>query len=129
MQNRHASCTELGGRTPGHLVLPMLPAPGTIQSLVISFLATRMNMGYEDAEALQNWIIVAEMFLAAIGMVFAFPWSEYRVGGAAKGMTWDSFMHAVSISDVISDVIHMVSGIVKGYAAFRRSMCCTVVKR
>ena len=30
----------------------------------------------EDAEALQNYCIVVEMLIAAIAMLFAFPWSE-----------------------------------------------------
>lgn len=43
---------------------------------------------------------------AAVGMLFAFTWEEYQIGGYAKGMTWQAFSHAVSISDVWSDIMH-----------------------
>lgn len=43
---------------------------------------------------------------AAVGMLFAFTWDEYQIGGYAKGMTWEAFKHAVSISDVWSDIMH-----------------------
>jgi hypothetical protein len=73
------------------------------QTMVIGMFATRSA---EDAEALQNYVIVIEMFWAAIGMVFAFTWSDYQIGGYAKGMTWEAFKHAASIADVWSDTMH-----------------------
>jgi hypothetical protein len=79
-----------------------------LQSLMISFLAPHLKINPDNAEALQNYIIVVEMFLASVGMLFAFPWSEYRIGGFARGWSWEAFVHAVSIMDVLSDIIHMV---------------------
>ena len=78
------------------------------QSLMIAFIAPQFKIDPDNAEALQNWIIVFEMLVASIGMLFAFPWSEYQIGGTAKGFSWESFSHAVSIMDVISDILHQV---------------------
>ena len=72
-------------------------------------MAPHLKIDPDNAEALQNWIIVAEMFVASVGMLFAFPWSEYQIGGTARGWSWDAFTHAVSIMDVLADIMHQVS--------------------
>ena len=36
----------------------------------------------QDAKNLQNFLICCEMLPAAIGMLFAFPYSEYKGSGA-----------------------------------------------
>lgn len=81
----------------------------TAQGLAVTFLATRFGWDESDAEAIQNWMICIEMFFAAVGMLFAFPASEYQLGGAAApGWRWDAFTHAVSITDAIEDIMLQV---------------------
>ena len=44
-----------------------------------------------DGNRLQNFLICLEMFPGAIGMLFAFPWTEYKSegeGGSAP-LSWD----------------------------------------
>ncbi len=79
------------------------------QSLAISFFATRFHMSPSDSEALMNWIIVVEMLMAAIGMFFAFHWNEYSIGGQAAGWRLGAISHAISITDVVGDIIHQAS--------------------
>lgn len=48
---------------PPMRLLPLLPMRGRIpQTMVIGMIATRFDMSAEDAEALQNYVIVMEMF-------------------------------------------------------------------
>jgi len=88
------------------------------QSLVIAFLAPRFHLDPDNSEALQNWIIVVEMFLASLGMLVAFPWSEYTIGGQASGWRWGNVAHALSIMDVLSDVIHQFNPSYKKYVLY-----------
>ncbi|KAJ9523820.1 hypothetical protein QJQ45_020008 [Haematococcus lacustris] len=76
------------------------------QGLLVTFMATRFGWTPDDSEALQNWLICIEMFFAAIGMFFAFPVSEYKLGGGATpGWSIKALAHAISISDVMEDII------------------------
>ncbi len=62
----------------------------------------------EDGKALQNLLICAEMLLASISMLFAFPHKEFKMGGATHALRLGAIGHAISIRDVINDTIHVV---------------------
>lgn len=61
-----------------------------------------------DQNALQDWIVIIEMLLAGVGMLFAFPYTEFKKGGSLTGWNMGAFTHAISIQDVISDTLHQV---------------------
>jgi hypothetical protein len=63
----------------------------------------------EDGKALQNFMICCEMAIAGMALLYAFPHKEYQIGGSTHGLRWDNFTHAVSVNDVVKDVIHVVS--------------------
>ena len=44
-----------------------------------------------DGNRLQNFLICLEMFPGAIGMLFAFPWTEYKSEGEGESspLLWD----------------------------------------
>lgn len=63
----------------------------------------------EDGKALQNFMICVEMALAGISLLYAFPHSEFNMGGSTHGWRLDAFLHAISIRDVVVDTIHVVS--------------------
>lgn len=63
----------------------------------------------EDGKALQNFMICTEMAIAGIALLYAFPHSEYKIGGATAAFRLDAFSHAASIKDVVADAIHVVS--------------------
>ena len=88
------------------------------QSFVIGFLATQFKMTPDDAEALQNYVIIVEMLVASVAMLFAFPWSEYQIGGVAKGWSWLAFTHAVSINDVLADIMHQINPSYASYVLY-----------
>ncbi len=76
-----------------------------LQGMGVTFIATRLGWTPEDSEAMQNWLICVEMLFAAVGMLFAFPHTEYQLGGrATPGFKWEAFKHAISISDVLEDI-------------------------
>eukprot|EP00798_Chlamydomonas_sp_ICE-L_P028107 gene28107-31215_t len=77
-----------------------------------------VSMSPSDSEALMNWLIVIEMMFASIGMFYAFPYSEYKIGGAASGWSWGAFTHAVSISDVTSDILHQFNPAYQPYVLY-----------
>ena len=50
-----------------------------LQSLLVSILAgSGLLAGAEDQKNLSNFLICMEMLPAAIGMLFAFPYLEYK---------------------------------------------------
>lgn len=63
----------------------------------------------EDGKALQNFMICVEMLIASGSLLFAFPSKEYQMGGATHGLRMSAIAHAISVRDVISDTIHVVS--------------------
>ena len=77
--------------------------------VLIGLLALQFKMTPDDAEALQNVLIVMESLIASIAMSFAYPWREYQIGGVAKGWSWLAFSHAISINDVLSDIMHKIN--------------------
>lgn len=83
----------------------------------------------EDAKALQNFMICLEMLGAAVMMRTAFPHNEYNIGGAAKGFRWKAFTHAISIQDVVADVVHQFSGTYHDYVLYSDGGPADNVKR
>ena len=89
----------------------MQTARHTHQGIAISMINSMGRISDpEDGKALQNFMICAEMLLASISMLYAFPVKEYMIGGSAAGFRADAFTHAISIKDVIKDTIHVVRG-------------------
>lgn len=79
------------------------------QGMAVSFYSARGDAsGPEEGKAVQNFLILAEMVLAAVGMLYGFPHAEYSYGGAARGFRVAAFAHAVSVRDVVADVAHSV---------------------
>ncbi|MEW5304006.1 MAG: hypothetical protein WDW36_006649 [Sanguina aurantia] len=77
------------------------------QGILISMFSTRVRLiDPSDQNALQDWIVIIEMLLAGIGMLFAFPYTEFKKGGSLTGWNMGAFTHAISIQDVISDTLH-----------------------
>mmetsp|Transcript_18411 Transcript_18411/g.46560 ORF Transcript_18411/g.46560 Transcript_18411/m.46560 type:complete len:746 (-) Transcript_18411:337-2574(-) len=100
------------------------------QGLLVTFLATRFGWDEEDAEAIMNWLVCVEMFFAAVGMLFAFPHTEYQLGGAATpGWRWDALKHAISITDVIEDIMLQFDPDYKSYVLHTDGGPSEAVKR
>ena len=80
------------------------------QGLVISAVhSARGGLGGpEQGKEVQNFLILGEMVLAAVGMLYGFPHAEYSYGGAARGFRAAAFAHAASVRDVVADVTHAV---------------------
>eukprot|EP00192_Tetraselmis_astigmatica_P013558 CAMPEP_0117659316 /NCGR_PEP_ID=MMETSP0804-20121206/6362_1 /TAXON_ID=1074897 /ORGANISM="Tetraselmis astigmatica, Strain CCMP880" /LENGTH=336 /DNA_ID=CAMNT_0005465955 /DNA_START=352 /DNA_END=1359 /DNA_ORIENTATION=- len=62
----------------------------------------------EDAKVLQNFLTLTEMVIAAVMMLYAFPWREYMVTAAnrSSGLRIGDIRDAVSIHDVVHDTYH-----------------------
>lgn len=82
-----------------------------LQGLVISMCPIEDP---EDAKALQNFIICIEMFISGCTMYFAFPVADFKIGGVAAGMRMGAIIHAISIRDVLADVMHQFAGVGHG---------------
>lgn len=95
---------------------PNFPYPP--QGLLISILPISNP---QNAKALQNFIICLEMLGSSIAMYFAFPVSDFKIGGVATGMRMGAMIHAISIRDVLADVLHQFAGMC------RHSACSTLV--
>jgi len=65
---------------------------------------------HERAKPIQNWLICFEMFPAAIGMLIAFPFSDYKVKGIQATSYTNGVAHVISIGDVVQDLRHQVGG-------------------
>lgn len=61
-----------------------------------------------DAGALQDWMVCLEMLMSACMMWAAFPHTEYKLGGQTSGWRLSAFLHAISLHDVYSDIMHQV---------------------
>eukprot|EP00775_Hariotina_reticulata_P011616 gene11616-11760_t len=72
----------------------------------------------EDGKALQNFMICAEMAVAGIALLYAFPHKEYQIGGSAAGFRASAFVHAISIKDVVSDTIHVFAPSYSDYVLY-----------
>eukprot|EP00210_Caulerpa_lentillifera_P007089 g6782.t1 len=76
------------------------------QGLVIALLASWGTFSSGSAKDLQNFLICVEMLFAAILLLFAFPYKEYRVAGMDARLGAGNVRHAISIRDVVSDTVH-----------------------
>jgi hypothetical protein len=70
----------------------------------------------DEARALQNFLICAEMVLAGIGTIFAFPYTTYSVGSTDSFM--DAVWHAASVHDVYTDIVHQFAGRYGSYVLY-----------
>lgn len=52
-----------------------------------------------------------EMLMSACMMLVAFPHTEYKMGGQTAGWRINAFLHAISLSDVMSDILHQVGAV------------------
>lgn len=71
-----------------------------------------------DGKALQNFMICLEMIGASVMMLYAFPHTEYNIGGAASGMNSSALGHAISIRDVVSDTVHQFAPAYHDYVLY-----------
>jgi hypothetical protein len=101
------------------------------QGIVISMVAS-WNPNVKDTsdqKALQNFMICVEMMCAAFMMLVAFPHTEYHIGGAAAGMHIGAMFHAISIRDVIADVVHQFAPTYHDYVLYSDGGPADNVKR
>lgn len=77
------------------------------QGLVIALLASWGTLSSsESAKDLQNFLICVEMLFAAILLLYAFPYRQYKVAGMEARLGAGNVRHAISIRDVVSDTVH-----------------------
>lgn len=78
---------------------------------VLFFLAAKSEFMRNTIEAadFQDFIICVEMLIAAIGLLYAFPYKEYAGAniGANRGFT-ASLAHALLLNDLYHDTVHQV---------------------
>eukprot|EP00208_Stichococcus_sp_RCC1054_P005236 CAMPEP_0206140088 /NCGR_PEP_ID=MMETSP1473-20131121/8292_1 /ASSEMBLY_ACC=CAM_ASM_001109 /TAXON_ID=1461547 /ORGANISM="Stichococcus sp, Strain RCC1054" /LENGTH=427 /DNA_ID=CAMNT_0053534099 /DNA_START=327 /DNA_END=1614 /DNA_ORIENTATION=+ len=76
----------------------------------------------EDGANLQNLLICLEMLPASLAMFYAFPYTEYKEEGAARGgPAVGNAMHAISIHDVASDTVHQFAPTYRDYVLYSDS--------
>jgi len=85
------------------------------QGLVISMCPIKDP---EDGKALQNFMICIEMAISAFTMQFAFPVADFKIGGSAAGLHVGAMVHAISIRDVLADVLHQFAGTYHEYVLY-----------
>ncbi|GAX76925.1 hypothetical protein CEUSTIGMA_g4372.t1 [Chlamydomonas eustigma] len=86
--------------------------------------------GQSDAEHIQNLLMCFEMLGAALCMLVAFPWSEYAQPLPGQTPFFISqpmplnqaFVHAVSVSDVVQDLVHQFSNEYSAYVLHNDSV-------
>lgn len=62
-------------------------------------------------------------------MMYAFPHKQYCLGGSTSGFRLDAFAHAVSISDVVKDTIHVFAPSYSDYVLYSDGGPAEHVKR
>ncbi|BDA41803.1 Transmembrane protein 184B at N-terminal half [Coccomyxa sp. Obi] len=72
----------------------------------------------EDGKNLQNFLICLEMLPAALGMLWAFPYTEYKGSGANTGLGLENMRHVISIHDVVSDTMHQFAPTYHNYVLY-----------
>ncbi|KAG2445795.1 hypothetical protein HXX76_000399 [Chlamydomonas incerta] len=87
------------------------------QSIAISMFSSRFT-DPSDAAALQDWMVCIEMLISAAGMWVAFPHTEYKMGGQTTGWRLHAFLHAISLQDVYSDIMHQFNPNYKTYVLY-----------
>lgn len=103
----HQGTAEL--LAPFHPVMKFVLIKGIIfftfwQGLFISILYSS-GCPY-DGNNVQNFLICVEMLGAAVLMIFAFPFAEYKITGSRTGLGRSNIGHAISIQDVVNDTVH-----------------------
>ncbi|GBF91303.1 hypothetical protein Rsub_03623 [Raphidocelis subcapitata] len=83
----------------------------------------------EDGKALQNFLICVEMLIAGGAMTAAFPHRQYALGGTTAGFRLDAFWHAVSVRDVVADVVHVFAPSYSDYVLYSDGGPADNVKR
>ena len=80
-----------------------------VQGIGVSMFSSKFS-DPSDAGALQDFMVCMEMLMSAGMMWVAFPHTEFRMGGQTSGFRLGAFMHAISLQDVYSDIMHQVRG-------------------
>ncbi|KDD74960.1 organic solute transporter Ostalpha, partial [Helicosporidium sp. ATCC 50920] len=70
----------------------------------------------EEAGVIQSWLVCVEMLPAAICMLFAFPYSDYKVAGGS--LSGGNVTHAISIRDLVSDTVHQFAPAYHDYVLY-----------
>jgi len=100
------------------------------QGLVISVMG---SSGYLDspeaAKDLQNFLICLEMVFAAILLLFAFPYQEYKISGIDPRLGASNVRHAISIRDVVSDTVHQFAPQYHDYVLYSDDTMSKPVKK
>jgi hypothetical protein len=101
------------------------------QGLVISMAASwsPSMSDTSDQKALQNFMICVEMLCASFMLLVAFPHTEYHIGGAAQGIRFGAMFHALSLRDVIADVVHQFGSTYHEYVLYSDGGPAENVKR
>ena len=98
------------------------PCPPPAQGIAVSVVASLGQLkNPEDGKAVQNFMICVEMLGASIMMLFAFPVSDFNVGGQHAVLRASNMVHAISIRDVFADTIHQVRTCARRCSPFGRS--------
>ncbi|GIL47293.1 hypothetical protein Vafri_4146 [Volvox africanus] len=87
------------------------------QSIAISMFSSKFKNSL-DAAALQDWMVCMEMLMSACMMWAAFPHTEYKMGGQTTGWRLTAFLHAISLQDVYSDIMHQFNPNYKTYVLY-----------
>ncbi|WIA30390.1 hypothetical protein OEZ86_000476 [Tetradesmus obliquus] len=100
------------------------------QGIAISYINSMGEISDpEDGKALQNFMICVEMALAGTSLLYAFPHSEFNMGGSTHGWRLDAFLHAISIRDVVVDTIHVFAPSYSDYVLYSDGGPADNVKR
>ncbi|GLC43913.1 hypothetical protein PLESTB_000922400 [Pleodorina starrii] len=87
------------------------------QSIAISMFSSKFT-DPTDAAALQDWMVCLEMLMSACMMWAAFPHTEYKMGGQTTGLRLTAVLHAISLQDVYSDIMHQFNPNYKTYVLY-----------
>ncbi|XWS42270.1 hypothetical protein CRYUN_Cryun16bG0000600 [Craigia yunnanensis] len=91
---------------------------------VLVFLAAKSGFikDAEEAAQFQNFIICAEMLIAAVGHLYAFPYKEYAGAniGVSRGLT-GSLAHALKLNDFYHDTVHQFAPTYHDYVLYNHN--------
>jgi hypothetical protein len=84
------------------------------------FIAIGVGVGVvaspEEGSDIQAFLICCEMLPAALAMVFAFPYQDFKDG--AGGLRGGNFTHAISIRDLVADTVHQFAPQYNSYVLY-----------